>query len=327
MKIHFEELKDSLYRILREHSFQETEATELATVFTESTFDGVFSHGINRFPRFIRELKEGVVTPGIQPEMVQATNALEQWDGLGGAGITNALFCAKRCTELASRFGIGCVGLRHTNHWMRGGTYGWKVAEKGYFFLGWTNTLPNMPPWGGQTRVLGNNPFVMAIPHGDEPLVLDMAMSQFAYGKLEWHLKQGTDLPEYGGFNLDNQLTRKPDEILESGRILPTGMWKGSSMSVILDLSAAILSGGKTTREIGELPAETSLSQVFIAADVEKYLSANQLQSLVDDTLAFNREQNKAGRYPGQGSMERRQFHLEHGVEIPEEVWEEIKKL
>ncbi len=327
MKVQFDDLKDSLLSILNKYSFEEPEASELARVFTESTFDGVFSHGINRFPRFISDVRKGIVKPGILPEKVNEMNAFEQWDGLGGAGISNALFCSDRSIELASRFGIGCVGLRNTNHWMRGGSYGWKVARQGYLFMGWTNTLPNMPPWGGTKAALGNNPFVMAIPQKEEPLVLDMAMSQYAYGKLEWHLKNGTDLPDYGGYNRENKLTRKPAEILETERILPTGLWKGSALSLVLDLAAAILSGGNTTREIGELPDETSLSQVFIAVDVEKCIPADQLQVLVDETLAFNRKQNPNARYPGQGSLEKRQLHLQQGVEIPDAVWKEIQNL
>ena len=101
--------------------------------------------------------------------------------------------------ELASIYGIGCVGLQNTNHWMRGGSYGWRAAEKGKLFIGWTNTMPNMPPWGGSEPTLGNNPFVLAIPREEGHLVLDMAMSQYSYEKLEWHMRSGTDLPEYGG--------------------------------------------------------------------------------------------------------------------------------
>ena len=327
MKIQFDQLKEKLHDILSRYSFGESEAAEMALIFTETTFDGVFSHGINRFPRFIRDVQKGVIQPGILPEKVSELNALEQWDGGGGAGITNALFCSDRSVELASGFGIACVGLRNTNHWMRGGSYGWRVARQGFLFMGWTNTLPNMPPWGGTEPTLGNNPFVMAIPHPGNPIVLDMAMSQYAYGKLEWHLRNGTDLPEYGGYNRDNQLTRKPGEIMETGRILPTGMWKGSSMSLVLDLAAAILSGGNTTRDIGELPDETALSQVFISVDVQKYFSPAQLQLLIDETLTFNGKRNEHARYPGQGSLERRRDHLDHGLEIPEELWDEINKL
>ena len=106
MKVHFDDLKDSLLSILEKYSFEEPEASQIALIFTESTFDGVFSHGINRFPRFIKDVKKGVVKPGIQPERVNEMKAFEQWDGLGGAGISNALFCSDRSIELASRFGI-----------------------------------------------------------------------------------------------------------------------------------------------------------------------------------------------------------------------------
>jgi len=324
VKIHFIQLKDKLQDILVRNAFGEDEASQLALIFTESTFDGVYSHGINRFPRFVHDVKKNIVTPGITPKVISEQNALEQWNGLGGAGISNALFCSKRSMELAEQYGVGCVGLRNTNHWMRGGSYGWKVAERGFLFMGWTNTLPNMPPWGGDTAALGNNPFVMAIPHPDGHVVLDMAMSQYAYGKLEWHVKNGSDLPDYGGFNKDNELTRNPADILETGRILPTGMWKGSGMSMMLDLMAAILSGGYTTEKIGELPAETSLSQVFISMDIKRYMNQEQLRTLIDETLDFVGRHNKDAQHPGQGSKEKRHFHMEHGLDLPDEVWEEI---
>jgi len=325
MNIHFSELRDRLLEILIVQGFSEEEASQIALIFTESTFDGVFSHGINRFPRFIHDVKKGIVTPGIRPALIAEQHAMEQWDGLGGAGISNALFCSDRSTELADRSGIGCVGLRNTNHWMRGGSYGWKVAGKGFLFMGWTNTLPNMPPWGGTRASLGNNPFVMGIPYRSGPIVLDMAMSQYAYGKLEWHLKQGTELPDYGGFNQNNELTRNPAEIMETGRILPTGLWKGSAMSLVLDLAAAILSGGNTTREIGNLPAETNLSQVFIAVDISKYMSEKELQTLVKASLEFTSTDNKDAQFPGQGSLEKRHYHMKHGVEIPDEFWAQIE--
>ena len=214
MILSFQTLKDKFEEILLKYGFPENQAADIAKVFAETTMDGVFSHGINRFPRFIGDVKNGTVLPAIAPELKNAFNALEQWDGLQGAGISNALFCNDRCMELASAHGIGCVGLRNTNHWMRGGSYGWRAAEKGFLFLGWTNTMPNMPPWGGSEARLGNNPFVLAIPRKQGHLVLDMAMSQYSYGKLEWHKLKGTNLPEYGGYGMDNKLTKNPSEIL-----------------------------------------------------------------------------------------------------------------
>ncbi len=327
MKINFKTLEDTFLSILTKRRFTPNAALSIARVFTETTFDGIFSHGINRFPRFIEDIDSGTVNPDAVPERVQGMNALEQWDGHQGSGITNAIYCADRSMELAQQYGIGCVGLRNTNHWMRGGTYGWRAAEKGFLFMGWTNTIPNMPPWGGKSPALGNNPFILAIPHKNGHVVLDMAMSQYSYGKLEWHQKCGTDLPEFGGYNRHNQLTKKPSEILETDRILPTGLWKGSALSLVLDLAAAILSGGNTSKNIGDHPIETDLSQVFISVDIERHLSDEQLNSIIEDTLSFISEKNESALYPGQRSLANRKVHQKNGIDIPDEIWAEIRQI
>jgi 3-dehydro-L-gulonate 2-dehydrogenase len=327
MKIDFPTLKDTFHSILVSRGFADEAARTMARVFAETTLDGVFSHGVNRFPRFIGAVDSGIVKPGSKPQLVNGMQALEQWDGCQGAGILNALHCADRSVELAGTFGIGGVGLRNTNHWMRGGTYGWRVAERGFLFLGWTNTIPNMPPWGGEVPALGNNPFVMAIPNGEESIVLDMAMSQYAYGKLEWMKKSGQELAEFGGYDSRGALTKDPSEILNSQRILPMGLWKGSAFSLVLDLAAAILSGGNSTRHIGELPEETNLSQVFISVSVEHHLGEAQRKVLVEEALQFLTEENVSAQYPGQRVAETRKYHLKQGLEIPDEIWDEIKQL
>ena len=327
MKIDVKKLEETFLPILLKEGFAPEAAMAMARIFSETTADGVFSHGINRFPRFINEVKTGIVEPGAVPQLVNGMHALEQWDGRQGPGILNALHCADRSMELARKYGIGCVGLRNTNHWMRGGTYGWRVAEEGFLFMAWTNTTPNMPPWGGDRAALGNNPFILAIPHRNGHIVLDMAMSQYSYGKLEWHQKCGTNLPEFGGYDRNGQLTKDPSEILETGRILPTGLWKGSALSLVLDLAAAILSGGNTTKNIGEYPEETNLSQVFIAINIERHLGEEQLNSLITETLGFITNLNESAQYPGQRSLRNRKYHLENCVEIPDEIWKEIIQL
>jgi 3-dehydro-L-gulonate 2-dehydrogenase len=85
---------------------------------------------------------------------------------------------------------------------MRGGTYGWQAAEAGVIGICWTNTMPNLPPWGGGEPCLGNNPLVIAVPRKGGHVVLDMAMSQFSYGALESYRSRGEMLPVDGGFDV-----------------------------------------------------------------------------------------------------------------------------
>ena len=194
-------------------------------------------------------------------------------------------------------------------------------------FMGWTNTIPNMPPWGGRIPALGNNPFVMAFPFRKGPVVLDMAMSLYSFGKLEWHQREGTALREQGGYDRQDRLTRDPGEILESGRILPTGLWKGSAFAFVLDLAAAILSGGNTSREIGAMETETALSQVFIAIDAERFMTEEQMDTLVEEAMKYHQERNPGTRFPGERSARERHIHRAEGIEVPDALWKEILHL
>ena len=108
----------------------------------------------------------------------------ENYDGNLGPGISNALFCSNRASALAEEHGIGLVTLKNTTHWMRGGTYAWKIAESGKIGICWIATESCMPMWGSDEPSVGNNPFCMAVPRENGEIVLDMAMSQYAYGKL-----------------------------------------------------------------------------------------------------------------------------------------------
>src|SRR5690606_27950141 len=163
--------------------------------------------------------------------------------------------------------GIGCVALANTNHWMRGGSYGWQAVEQGKIGICFTNTMPNMPAWGAKESRLGNNPLVIGIPRKEGPVVLDMAMSQFAYGKLSRLAQAGEKSAFPAGFDEKGDLTHDPKVVLEDQSAMPMGLWKGAGLSLMIDLLAALLSGGNSTKDIGRDRMESGLSQVFIVLD------------------------------------------------------------
>ena len=114
-----------------------------------------------------------------------------------------------RAIELAADHGIGLVALRNANHWMRGGSYGWQAAEKGYIGICWTNSIAVMPPWGAKECRIGTNPLIVAIPSTPITMV-DMSMSMFSYGMLEVNRLAGRQLPVDGGFDDEGNLTKEP---------------------------------------------------------------------------------------------------------------------
>lgn len=332
IRIPYQRLKSEFFRVLVKNGFGESGAEKCAEIFTSNSLDGVNSHGINRFPRFIKNIKQGFVKPEANPSLIHAFGSLEQWDGNIGPGPLNAVFATNRAMELAGENGIGMLAMANTNHWMRGGTYGWQAAKKGFVLICWTNTCQNMPAWGAIDPRLGNNPFVFAVPFKDEAIVLDSAMSQYSYGKLETLKVEGKILPYPGGYNLEGKLSSDPGEILDSCRVLPAGYWKGAGMSLLLDILAAILSGGRSAHQIKDCTSEYSISQVFIAIDLKCLHNFpaidNSINQIIEDLHSSNPvNPSEKIRYPGESVLQIRRENLEKGILVNKGIWENLLKV
>lgn len=332
VRIPVDEMKGKFAAILNQRGFAPHETETLASVFTQNSLEGVYTHGVNRFPRFIEYVDKGIVALKGSLEKKSEAGALEQWNGNLRAGILNGLDCTARAMELATKNGMGCVALSNTNHWMRGGTYGWKAAKTGFLFMGWTNTIANMPAWGAVNDKLGNNPLVLAIPYQKEAIVLDMAMSQFSYGTLEKSKLSNSKLPVPGGFDKENQLTREPSAILDGGRVLPAGYWKGAGLSLLLDIFATILTAGFSTSEISKKELEYGLSQVFIAIDVKQLPNYPVINGVIDNILADYKTSLPAADgneiiYPGERIVETKAENQKKGIPVNKEVWRKVNTL
>lgn len=329
-RITFDQAQQTLAEILRMRGFSTDRAAACARLFAEATRDGVYTHGIHRFPRFVSAIDSGVVDPAAEPAVLARFGALERWDGRTGPGNLNAWAAMDRAIALGREHGVGCVALGNTNHWMRGGTYGWQAAEAGLIGICWTNTLPNLPAWGGANPVIGNNPLVIAVPRAGGPIVLDMAMSQFSYGTLESYRKRGELLPVDGGFDVEGNVTRDPAAIEQSQRPLPVGYWKGSGLSIVLDLIAAMMSLGRSTHQIVADPLrESSVSQMFLALDPQALGPSQRVAEIADEVVASLHASTpaiagKTVRYPGEQILRTREENMRLGLPVDPEIWERI---
>jgi len=332
MRIPFEELFDVLLRVLQNHGLTHQRARLCAQLFAEASRDGVYSHGLNRFPQFIRMIRSGIIAVNAEPQLVASFGSLERWDGRSGPGNLNAHRCMERAISLSQERGIGCVALANTNHWMRGGSYGWLAADAGVIGICWTNTLPNLPPWGASDPRVGNNPLIIAVPRKQGHVVLDMAMSQFSFGALASYRMRGEQLPVDGGFDVNGNLTRDPAAIEASKRPLPIGYWKGSGLALMLDIVAALLSSGSATFQIPTQPErETKLSQLFIAIAPHTLGQSESADNLADQILDFLHSPESASgdhvRYPGERVLQIRKENLQNGVPVEPTIWREVQTL
>ena len=192
----------------------EDKARRFAEIFAGNSLDGVYSHGMNRYPRYLSDMDKGLCDRTVtQAERVSGFGALEVWDAHFGVGPLIAEQVTRRAIDLAREHGIACVALRNNSHWLRAGRYGLMMADAGMAGICFTNTCMNLTAYGAKQPSVGNNPITLALPRRKGSLVMDMAVSQYAYGKLEIMAQKGEMLDSPIGYNEKGELTCDPGEI------------------------------------------------------------------------------------------------------------------
>ena len=310
------------------------QAHRFAEIFAGNSLDGVYSHGMNRYPRYLADMDAGLVDRTIdRAQRVSGFGGLEVWDARFGIGPLIAEQMTGRAIELAKAHGIGCVALRNNSHWLRAGRYGLMMADAGMMGICFTNTAMNLVAYGAKEPSTGNNPITLAIPRKKGSLVMDMAVSQYAFGKLEIMAQEGKMLDTACGYDVDGNLTNDPKKIGESGLMMPMALWKGSALSIMLDLMAASLSLGRTSLEMG-VPSkgEKGASQMYICMNPAAVVDTAAMDAQIETTLAFlNGLEPKEGTHgvhaPGENLEATRALNRERGIPVTEETWNKIVKL
>ena len=319
-------MKKGLVRYMDENT-----AERFAEVFAGNSLDGVYSHGMNRYPRYLSDMDCGLCNAKItEAEKVSGIGGLEVWDAHFGVGPLIACQMAQRAIELAKTHGIACVALRNNSHWLRAGRYGLMMADAGMMGLCMTNTCMNLVAYGAQIPSTGNNPITFAIPRRAGSLVMDMAVSQYAFGKLEIMAQEGGMLDTACGYDVDGNLTNDPKKITESKLMMPMALWKGSALSIMIDLMTSMLSLGRTSLEIGKpSDGEAGMSQMFICMNPAAVVDMDKAEEQMEKTIEFlNGLEPKAGmsgvHAPGQNLEKTRARNRERGIPVTEETWQKI---
>ena len=215
----------------------------VADGLVQSNLRGVDSHGVTRVGIYAKRLKMGLVNPRPEVRIVRESAATLLVDGDNGMGQVVGVRALELGLEKVKQSGGVYVGVRRSNHYGAGAYYVQRAVARDVLAFAYSNAPPTMAPWGGVDPYVGTNPYAFGVPAGGHPpIILDMATSIVARGKIILAAERGESIPEGWAIDKDGNRTTDAKEALE-GSVLPFGGPKGYALSLMIDIMAGALTG------------------------------------------------------------------------------------
>jgi LDH2 family malate/lactate/ureidoglycolate dehydrogenase len=298
---------------------------------------GADAHGVFRLPQYVRRISSGGINRRPDIRLVEDHPATALLDGDNGMGHV----VMSRATDIAigkaRQSGIGWVGVRRSNHAGPAALYATMPLEHQmiglYLAIGNAN---HMAPWGGTEALLSTNPIAIAVPAGKHPpVVLDMATTTAAYGKVKQKARRGEPIPEGWMIDGDGQPLTDPLRVTE-GSLLPAGGYKGYGLAFMFGLLAGTLNGAAFGRSVVDFNADsvtaTNTGHTIAAIDVASFADVAAFKAQVDavcDEIRNSAQLPGAApiRIPGESSAAARTRNLGAGIGVSEDLLAELNQL
>lgn len=310
-------------------------AEVVASSLVDADLEGVTSHGVMLVPLYVERIQAGSVDPDAFPSTIVDSGAVAVLDAQHGLGQVSGDEAIRLACGKAKDYGVGVVAVRHAFHFGMARRFALAAADAGCVGIVSCNTRPLMPAPGGAERMVGNNPIAIALPaDGEIPLVLDIALSEAAMGKIRVAEQTGRAIPETWATNATGEPTTDPTEAI-SGMLLPAGAHKGFGLAFMLDLLNGLLSGGAWGERVQPLYGDPAVaydsSHLFIAIDVEHFRTEAEFKAEAREAAERVRNSTPAPGTermysPGEPEWERRQ-KSGGSVQVAAEVFAGLSEL
>ncbi len=257
-------------------------ATLVAQALVDADIEGLGSHGLMLLPMYLERIEKGSVDATARGEIVVDAGARVTIDAANALGQVTAEQASELAIERAGEHGLAAIAVRNAFHFGAAGRFARKIALSGQIGVVMANTRPLLPAPGGAERVVGNNPLAIAVPTGGEPLVLDLAMSAGAMGKIRLAESRGEPIPEGWAATTEGVPTTNAAEAIK-GMLLPAAGAKGFGLAVMVDLLAGGLSGGAIGDAVrplyGDLSEPYASANLFIAIDIAGFRPLGEFEA------------------------------------------------
>ncbi|KUP94530.1 Ldh family oxidoreductase [Tritonibacter horizontis] len=286
---------------LAHHGLPEEDAATVAEMMIEADLHGSDAHGLFRLPRYLDRLKAGGFNRTPQIRVDRSKGGLARIDGDGAMGHLVVHRCVDEAIARASDHGVSWVGCHNSNHAGAAGVWAMRPVPQDmigiYMAVGSAN---HMAPWGGTEALLSTNPIAIGVPGGrDGPVLLDMATTNAAYGKIKMAAALGQDLPEGWMIDADGAPLTDPERAGE-GTLLPIGGPKGYGLALMIGLLAGTLNGAALGRDLVDFNADdetpTNTGQSILVIDLKALGAPEFFKRQVDQ---IRKELSTSAKRPG----------------------------
>lgn len=324
--------------LFRHDGVSEEDAATVARVQVEADLRGSYSHGTRAVPMYLDRIRHGIINP--RPKIqVFDLGAVAVVDGDAGPGQVVATRAMEECLRRARQSRIGLALVHHSNHFGAAGYYAGMALHEDLIGLATTNGNLVLAPWGGVTPTVGNNPLALAVPAGAEPpILLDVAMSVVAGGKVDLAAAEGDELPPGWCLDANGQPTRDLAAAL-AGLGIPLGApaagHKGFGLAFAFEVLAGALTGAafgrEHTVEVEGGPIPWNEGHFFLAIDPSLAMPLDAFKARIDQMIREVRDTRPGPNgapihAPGELGWRRREQALREGILLPESVYQALRK-
>lgn len=311
------------------------DARLLADTLVQADLWGHQSHGVMRLSWYAARIRSGVMQAKTMSDIVVDAGALAVIDGRDGIGQVLAANAMREAIRRAKMHGVGVVALRNSNHFGTAMYYTRMAAADGCVGFLSTNASPAMAPWGGRKKAIGTNPWSIAAPAGDlPPMVLDIANTSVARGKVYLAKQKGQTIPLGWAINSAGEPTTDPAEAI-AGLILPMAEHKGYAIAMMMDVLSGVLTGSSFGSGISgpyQFDKRSGCGHLMIVLNIAAFQPIDQFSERMEKLIAEIKSVPLAKGfdevfYPGELEARNNILNRQHGIRLASDTLEDLKQV
>jgi LDH2 family malate/lactate/ureidoglycolate dehydrogenase len=320
-------------RVFEKLGLSTSDATIAASALVAANLRGVDTHGVLRLPFYAAKLREGYIDPRATLQTLRETAATALVDGRNGLGQVIGTRAMQTAIDKARAVGVSYVAVRNSNHFGTCAHYAMMAIPHDMIGIALTNGQAHLAPTGGAAKLLGNNPWSVAVPAGKRlPVVLDMANSVVAMGKVRSAIKEGmATIPRDWALNREGEPTTDPQEALH-GILLPVGGYKGYGVTLMMDLLSGVLANsafGPRVKGTDTVVGFAGVGHAFMAVNIAAFDAVAtfkaRMDAYIDEIKGVRKAKGVAEIYlPGELEFIKEEQRRREGIPLPPNVVEEL---